>query len=117
MHRDSATACEAPSGLHRRPCPSGVAGTRDRRSGGGMLGDIEVEEAPAVMGEDDQNEEDAPASGRNGEEVDRDEVADMVGEEGSPGLRRGRAALREQAGDGALGDVDAELQEFAVNSR
>src|SRR6267378_1312525 len=95
----------------------GVHDLLDRPSGGGMLGDIEVEDAPAVMGEDDQNEEDAPASGRNGEEVDRDEVADMVGEEGSPGLRRGRAALREQAGDGALGDVDAELQEFAVNSR
>ena len=60
-----------------------------RPGGGGMLGDIEVEHAATMVGEDDQDEEDAQASGRNGEEVDRDEVADMVGEERSPGLRRG----------------------------
>src|SRR5882762_2564760 len=35
----------------------GIHDLLDRPSGGGMLGDIEVEDAPAVMGEDDQTEE------------------------------------------------------------
>ena len=41
----------------------------------------------------------------------------MVGEERPPGLRRRGAPLRHQPGDGALGHVDAELQELAMDSR
>ena len=40
--------------------------------GGGMLGDAEVDDPPAVVGEHDEDEEDAEASGGHGEEVDRD---------------------------------------------
>jgi hypothetical protein len=65
-----------------------------RPGGGGMLGDVEVEDTPPMVGEDDQNEEDPQSSGRNREEFDRDEVPDMVGEERSPGLRGGCAPLR-----------------------
>jgi hypothetical protein len=54
--------------------------------GGGMLGHIEVDNAPAMVGEHDEDEEDAEASGRHGEEIDRDQVANMVGEERPPGL-------------------------------
>jgi len=64
----------------------------------------------------DEDEEDAEASGGNGEEIDGDEVADMVGEERAPRLRRQSASLRDQPGDGALGHIDAQLEEFAVNS-
>ena len=55
--------------------------------GGGVLGDVEVDDPPAVVGEHDEDEEDAEASGGHGEEVDRDQVADVVGEERPPGLR------------------------------
>jgi hypothetical protein len=55
--------------------------------GGGMLGDVEVDDAPAVVSEHDEDEEDAEASGGHGEEVDRDQVAEVVGEERPPGLR------------------------------
>ena len=82
-----------------------------------MLGDVEVDDPPAVVGEHDEDEEDAEASGGHGEEVDRDQVADMVGEERPPGLRGLGAPLRHEPGDGALGDVDAELQELAVDAR
>jgi len=58
-------------------------------AGGGVLGHVEVEDAAALVGQHDEDEEDVQVSGGNGEEVDRDEVADMVGEERSPGLRRG----------------------------
>jgi hypothetical protein len=60
--------------------------------------------------EHDASEEDAEARGGHGEEVARDQVADVVSEERPPGLRGLRAALRHEAGDGALGDVDAELK-------
>jgi hypothetical protein len=52
-----------------------------------------------------------------GEAVDRDQVADVVGEERPPGLRGLGAALRHEPGDGALGDVEAELQELSVYAR
>jgi hypothetical protein len=64
--------------------------------GGRMFGDVEVDDAPAVMGEHDEYEEDPQASGGNGEEIDRNKVLDVVGEERAPGLRRGRAPLGDQ---------------------
>ena len=64
----------------------GVHDLLGRPGGGGMLGQVKVEDAPALVGEHDQDEEDAQASGGNGKEIDRDEVADMVSEEGAPGL-------------------------------
>ena len=84
--------------------------------GGGVLGHVEVEDPAAVVSEHDEDEEDAEARGGHGEKVDRDHVADVVGEERPPGLRGLGAALRNEAGDGALGDVDAELEELAVDA-
>jgi hypothetical protein len=43
-------------------------------SGRGMLGDVEVQYASAVMGDDKEDKEDAEGGGRDGEEVDRGEV-------------------------------------------
>jgi hypothetical protein len=65
----------------------GVHELLSRPGGSGMLGDVEVEDPPAVVSEHDEDEEDAEASGGHGEEVDRDEVAEVVGEERPPGLR------------------------------
>jgi hypothetical protein len=53
----------------------------------GVLRCIEVDGAPAVVGEHDEDEQDAEASGGHGEEVDRDQVAAVVSEERPPGLR------------------------------
>ena len=88
-----------------------------RPGGGGMRGDVEVDYAPAVMGKHNENEQDTEANGGHGEEVDRDEVADVIGEERPPGLRGLGTTLRHEAGDGALGDVDAELEKLAVDAR
>ena len=95
----------------------GVHDLLGRPGGGGMLGDVEVDDPPAVVSEHDEDEEDAEAGGGHGEEVDRDQVADMVGEERPPGLRGLGTTLRHEAGDGALGDVDAELEELSVDAR
>jgi len=85
--------------------------------GGGVLSDIEVQNPPAVVGKDDQDEEDPKAGRGYGEEVDRDQVADVVGEERPPGLRGSGAPLGHEAGDRALGDVDAELEELTMDAR
>jgi hypothetical protein len=87
-----------------------------RPGGGGMLGEVEMDDPPAVVSEHDEDEENAEASRGHGEEVDRYQVWDMVSEERPPGLRGLGAPLRHEPGDGALGDIDAELPEFPVDA-
>src|SRR6267143_1269260 len=85
--------------------------------GGGVLGHVEMDDAPAMVGEHDEDEEDAEASGGHGEEIDRDQVPDVIGQKRPPGLRGRGAPLREQPRDGAFGHIDAELQELTMDSR
>ena len=80
-------------------------------------GCILVDDPTTVVGEDDEDEQDTETGGGHGEEVDRDQVRDIVGEERAPGLRGLEAPLRHEPGDGALGDIDTELQEFPVDAR
>jgi hypothetical protein len=82
-----------------------------------VLGDVEVDDPPAVVSGHDEDEEDAEVNGGHGKEVNRHQVADVVGEERPPVLRRARAALRHEPGDGALGNLDAKFEELAVNAR
>jgi hypothetical protein len=81
----------------------GVHELLSRPDGGGVLGDVEVDNPPAMVGEDDKDKEDAEASGGNGEEIDRDQVADVVREERPPGLRGLGPTLGHEAGGGAFG--------------
>ena len=53
-----------------------------------MFGDVEVDDASAMVSEHDEDEEQAPAGGGDGEEIAGDQVPDVVGEERPPGLRR-----------------------------
>jgi len=85
--------------------------------GGGVLGHVEVDDAPAMVGEHDEDEEDAEPSGGHGEEIDRNQVPDVIGQKRPPGLRGRAAPLREQPRDGAFGHMDAELQELTMDSR
>jgi hypothetical protein len=54
--------------------------------GGGMLGDAlgdaEVDDPSTMVSEHDENEEHAQAGGGDGEEVEGDEVAGMIGKDG-----------------------------------
>ena len=84
--------------------------------GGGVLGHVEVDNAPAMVSEHDENEEHAQARGGHREEIEGDQASDMVVEERPPGLRRPGAPLRHEPGDGALGHVDAELQGLAMDA-
>jgi hypothetical protein len=49
-----------------------------------MLGHVEVNDAPAVVSEHDENKENAQARGRHREEVEGDQIAGMVGEDVRP---------------------------------
>ena len=84
--------------------------------GSRVFGHVEVDDAPAMVNEHDENEEDAQARGGHREEIEGDQASDMVVEERPPGLRRPGAPLRHEPGDGTLGHVDAELQELAMDS-
>jgi hypothetical protein len=84
--------------------------------GGRVLGHVEVDDASAMVNQHDENEEDAQARSGDREEIEGDQIPDMVDEECPPGLRRPRTPLRHEPRDGALGHVDAELQEFAMDS-
>ena len=52
----------------------GVHDLLGQPSGAGMLGDIEVEDAAAVVGQYDEDEQHAQAHGEKSEEIDGDEV-------------------------------------------
>jgi hypothetical protein len=54
--------------------------------GSGMLGHVEVNDAPAMVSEHDANEEDAQTHGGDREEIERDQISHMVSEESPPGL-------------------------------
>ena len=58
-----------------------------------MLGDVEVQDATAMVGKHNEDEEDTQAGDGNGEEIDGDEVLDMVGQERVPGLGGRGASL------------------------
>ena len=45
-------------------------------NGGGMFGDVEVDDAPAVVGKHNEDEEDVQADGGDGEEIDGDQIAE-----------------------------------------
>jgi len=95
-------------------------GVHDRLSDpvrGGVLSHVEVDDAPAVVSEHDENKENAQARGGHREEIEGAQIADMVGEERPPGLRGQGAPLGHEPRDGALGDVDPQAEKFPVNSR
>ncbi len=84
---------------------------------GGMAGDRKVDDPSALVGKQHEDEEDAASDSRDREEVHRDERWRVIGEERAPGLARWPLSTTEESRDGALGDVDAELQEFSVDPR
>ena len=94
-----------------------AATRRGAGSGGGVLGHVKVDDSTALMGEDDEDEQDTEAGGGHDEEVDRDQVGDMVGEERAPGLRGLGAPLRHEPGDGAPLDRSADRERLPGRGR
>jgi hypothetical protein len=78
-----------------------------------VLGDVEVDDAPAVVSEHDDDEEGGEASGRHGKEVDGDQVRDVIGEKRPPGLRGAgeRLCLAKTQAGGQVVDLLASIRQ------
>ena len=69
-----------------------------------------------MMQQHHEHVEDPEGGCRHNEEVDGDKVGEVVLEERAPSLRRWLRATRHEPGNGALRDVEAELEKLAVNA-
>ena len=82
-----------------------------------MLRDVEVNDPPAVMEQDDEDEQDATRDSRYGEEIHRAQRRDVIREERSPCLRRRATRPPHEPGDGSLRHRNAQLAQLAVDAR
>src|SRR5215472_3748231 len=84
---------------------------------GWMATHVEVKNAPTIMSQDQKHVEYLETDGGDREEINGDDLREVVLEESVPGLRRRFKAADHVLGDTALADVDAELEQFAMNAR
>src|SRR5580700_10451688 len=81
-----------------------------------MVSDIKVNHSAPFMRQNNEHKQYAEPGCRHREEVDRDQIANVIVQEGTPRLGRRCAALRHQSGNSTFGNVDAEFEQFAMNS-
>jgi hypothetical protein len=82
-----------------------------------MLGDRHVDDPSSVVGEQDEDEEQPERHCRYHEQVGRHDLARMIGEEGSPRLRRRAWMPPHVLGDRRLTYRNSQLLKFPVNPR
>src|ERR1700730_9713334 len=82
-----------------------------------MSGHIDVDDAPAIVGQYQEDVQDLEPDGRHGEEIHRDQVVDVVRQERAPRLRWGSPAPQHVFAHPGLPDVDAQLEQLAVDAR
>ena len=82
-----------------------------------MVHYVEMQDAAAIVRQHDEDVQHAKGRCRDREEIDGGEGAGVIGQEGAPRLggRLARWAWH-QARDLALGDPDAELEQFAMDT-
>src|SRR5215475_8932685 len=81
-----------------------------------MSRDIEMDDASTMICEHDEDEQNFEPDRMYREEVDRNELGHMIGEERSPRLGWRLGMADHVFGDGRLGNLNAQFQEFSVNS-
>ena|SRR5215469_9091872 len=84
---------------------------------GRLGGNVEVQNATAVMGQHQKHVKNLEADRGHGEEIKRHELLDMIFEECAPLLRRRFVAAQHVFADAALSDVDAEFEQFSMDPR
>jgi len=80
-------------------------------------GNVEVQNATAVMGQNQENVKNLEGDRGHGEEINGHELLDMIFEESAPRLRRRFVAAHHVFADAALSDVDAEFEQFSMDPR
>ena len=83
--------------------------------GGGMSGDIKMDDPPAVVREHYEHIENLKSKRGHGKEVDRNHGLDMVVKKGPPRLRGRMAVTDHVLAHTRLADVDIQLEQFPVN--
>src|SRR5271169_7267966 len=78
---------------------------------------IEVQNATPVMGQHQKHVKYLETDGGHSEEVDGDHLGEVVLQESAPGLRRWLVAAHHVFAHTALTDVDAEFEQFPVDTR
>src|SRR6267143_2731988 len=78
---------------------------------------VEVHDLAAMLQQDHEHVEQTKGCRRHDEEVDRDKVGEVVVEERSPGLRGRLRAPRHEPGNGALRNLEAELEQLTMDAR
>jgi hypothetical protein len=89
-----------------------------RRPRGGWIGrHVDAKNAPPLVRQHHEDEQDLAEDRRHREEVHRDQVPHVVVEKGSPGRRRRLPPARHVLRDGRFGYLDSQLEELAVDPR
>src|SRR2546428_422931 len=81
-----------------------------------VVGDVDVNELPAIVAEHDEREEQAESEGGNDKEIDPDNLPEMRLQEGAPGGRGARRCAAHVLGDRQFGDVIAKEVEFGLDA-
>jgi len=76
-----------------------------------------MHDAPALVVQDDEHEQEPKRSSRYNEEIDGRQAAHMVAAECLPGLRRRLRVSDHVLGNSGLTDLDPKLEKFAVEAR
>ena len=79
-----------------------------------MLGDVEMHNSPAIMSQNKKHVQELEGHGGNHEEVNRNQLFDVVFQEGPPGLGRRLPMLHHIFRDRGLGNLDSKLEQFGV---
>src|SRR2546422_4897726 len=83
---------------------------------GWVVGDVDVNELPAIVAEHDEREEQAESEGGNDKEIDPDNLPEMRLQEGAPGGRGARRCAAHVLGDRQFGGVIAKEVEFGLDA-
>jgi hypothetical protein len=98
-------------------CPTGKHHAVAGPLGSGMRRDTEVEDPTPIVRQHQEDIQDLEPDRRHREEVDRDHGFDVILQKGAPSLGGRPAMTYHVLADAGLADVDAELQQFAVDAR
>ena len=81
-----------------------------------MCSDRDVHDAPPIVRQDDQHKQKSIRHGRDDEEIGGHDLGAVIREKRAPGLGGWSPTPNQVFRDRRLTDVDAELQEFAVET-
>jgi hypothetical protein len=82
-----------------------------------MLGDIEMNNAPAIMSQNKKYIEDPEIDGGHYKEINRNELFDVIFQEGPPGLGRRLPMPHHIFCDRRLRHFDSELEQLGMKPR